>query len=216
MESTAPFWQCPGVEWESLPLVKYESCEEYDRLCDDLIKEYCAAVKGALFSQIKDDTFSLISRYGLPFDVIREWRKKGKGMFLKLTKGEGEEWCDLTNATLLCVLDTATRLYTCGRVTFPAEGVEVAIQSVNEILSCEIQRFVRICHMSPLGEYVLPHVNFVYCTNSPGGTYCMPVWKFQEAMTAFCMGRHARLGNGSVVNCLTEELVRMVFAWEVF
>ena len=84
MSYTAPHWQMSGIIKKEIPLVPYDSFNEYTTLLDGLIKEYSEIVrkwvKGSLI------TPWTVAHYGL---LGNNWG--GEDVFLRLTNGLGTE-----------------------------------------------------------------------------------------------------------------------------
>jgi hypothetical protein len=128
------------------------------------------------------------------------------------------------NAFLVDALDTAARVYvySCGH--FPASEMEEAKPSISNLLCREISLFICDKNINPMGYFCFHHVNF-RCFNRQEDEighngehwHYMPTEKFQEMVTAFAMGRHVRLGSdGCVVSILSNELLRLIFSYEIF
>ena len=227
--STSPFWQKPGRFWELIPEVPYISYKEYDTLTrfaasdySDLIKEVMNTKKetrnNAEFSQIME-----LAYIGLCWDTKHALAAKGKDIFLKLTKGAGCDWCELVNSFLISILDATTRTYV---YLYSKPGI-IREDDFNKVL-CDIcgylqlqaTLFIRDRNINPMGYYSFFYVNFKYYKSSVELDYhCdqnMPIAQFKDIMAAFAMGAHERLGEKSCVAVLDDELMRMVFRFEIF
>lgn len=228
--NTAFFWQMPGMVRKELPLVPYESYSEYEALTDGLVTEYTTMVKQNLENHASDSTLRplYMAHYGLSWNVTRHWMRNGSGIFLKLTKGLGREWCDLMNVYLIDLLNTAARIFV--RARFIDFGVHMAesefdggIGMICDLLDNEIRRFIHHKEINPMMCYSLRRLNFIlYYSDSSDhdlndlNQLFMPIWKFQDIMAAFAMGRHARLGRNCVIGMLDDELIRLIFAFGLF
>jgi hypothetical protein len=233
---TAPFWQPPGVGWETVPLVPYESFTEYRALLQLVLGEYSMMVRRGL--EIGNMQLWSVARYGLSRGVKRHWQRHGKDIFLKLTKGIGSEWCESVNSFLVTSLDTAARVFVFCRVPFPVTGFgnfSESVDDVFDILCRELCLFLHNWDINPNGRYSFYVANFKYyrslseSLNAHGNgesepsddssdDHYMPVGKFQDIMAAFAMGGHARLGagDGCVIGILSDELLRCIFAHGIF
>lgn len=242
LDSTAPHWQYPGVGWESLPLVPYASYKEYEGLVLDLCKGLHRVVGASVAKELElmggDFLWSvslngglnglnglngLDGPIGLSVDLKREWMAAFQAIFLEFTKGEGGAWCDQVAAMLVAILNTFFSAFF-KLQEFPASGFDEMWDKLLHALHVEVECFVRVDRMNPLGLYSFENANFVtsrgyYDYNGYNGIqdlYVMPVGKFQDVMAAFCMGRHARLGGGSAVCALDDDVARLIFTFGLF
>ena len=92
-----------------------------------------------------------------------------------------------------------------------------------DLLDNEIRRFIHHKEINPMMCYSLRRLNFIlYYSDSSDhdlndlNQLFMPIWKFQDIMAAFAMGRHARLGRNCVIGMLDDELIRLIFAFGLF
>ena len=227
--NTASFWQMPGMVRKELPLVPYESYNEYEVLTERLATEYTTMVKKGLEDNVSDSSLRpwYLAHYGLSWNVTRHWMRKGNDIFLKLTKGVGKEWCELMNVFLIDLLDTAVRIFVHTRLIgfgiHLESEFEGGMDPIGDLLECEIRRFIHHKEINPMMCYSLRRLNFIlYYSDSSNhdmndtNQLFMPTWKFQDIMAAFAMGRHARLGKNSLVGMLDDELTRLIFNFRLF
>ena len=215
----APPWQPPGRGWELVPEVPYESYMEFRVLLGELTKGYVELVRAAMERHITGQDLQLwsLAVYGMPWDFRRELCSLGKELFLGLTKGEGADWCELTNNFLVNTLDTTARVYVYSGVCFPETRVSYM---VSETMENEVKRFITYGEISQFGYYSFQFRNFLYYGSSIDEAHAdrhyMPVFKLREIVKAFAMGTHGRLGEGSLVRVLDADLVRLIFSYGVF
>ena len=224
--STSPFWQKPGRDWERIPAVPYESHAEYLKLKGEMIKDYDNLIKEAIDAETKretqDERLLRLAYIGLPWEVKHHLQSKGKDVFLKLTKGTGGEWCNLVNTFLVTILDTATRALVFKSIQYPAAGYEEAVSQLQSYLKKESFLFINDRNMNPMGYFSFFHTNFREYKapftefDDEDSDQMIPMARFQDIMAAFAMGTHARLGAVSWVNLLESDLVRLVFAFDMF
>jgi hypothetical protein len=224
--STSPFWQKPGRDWERIPVVPYESHGEYLKLKGEMIKEYENLIKEAIDAETKretrDERLLRLAYIGLPWEVKQHLQTKGKDVFLKLTKGEGKEWCNLVNTFLVTMMDTATRALVFKSIEYPAVGYDEAVGQLQSYLKKEAFLFINDRNMNPMGYFSFFHTNFrEYRTpftdfDDDDHDQMMPMGRFQDIMAAFAMGTHPRLGAESHINSFEGDLVRLIFAFEMF
>jgi hypothetical protein len=85
-----------------IPLVPFDSYDEYEENLSQLIKKYQEMVKkGANVAQIASRSRIF---QGLSYCVQGHWLEHGKSLFLKLTKGQGEGWCETMNTMVVHAL----------------------------------------------------------------------------------------------------------------
>ena len=223
---TSPFWQKPGRYWELIPEVPYASYEEYVTLTEAASQEYSALIKDSMTLEVEAGKDNIVNQtlnlayIGLPFEVRHIWADKGKDIFLKLTKGVGIEWCELVNTFILCMLDATARTYIQSKLMCPVQGFDEAVADVCIYLQRQAHLFIKDRNLNPMGYYSFYFVNFKYYRSSLDLDYCldhnMPMAQFKQIMAAFAMGGHARLGESSCINVLQDELMRLVFRFEIF
>ena len=223
----APFWQPPGVGWDKVPFVPYESFMEYRSLLNVVFYEYSIMVRQGL--ELGNMQLWSVARYGLSRGVKQHWITHGKDIISKLTKGVGSEWCEFVNLFLVNSLDTTARVFVFCRVPFPVTGFgnfHESVQDIFEILERELSLFLHNWEIGPMGSYSFYLVNFKYyrsISNDAGDSedsdqYYIPIGKFQDIMAAFAMGGHARLGasDNCIVGTLNDEIFRCIFSHGVF
>jgi hypothetical protein len=228
--NNSPFWQKPGRYWELIPLVPYTSYKEYEDLRVQVMQDYTTLIREGMameyieFNNSQNHMLHL-GYIGLMWEVKHLWVSKGKDIFLKLTKGVGTEWCELVNSFLVHQLDTALRTHMYCKLQFPVDGFDTAMQETCDYLLKEANAFIKNRNLNPMGYYSFHFVNFKHYRSSNDqvnygetdlGQFEMPMALFQQIMTAFTMGSHARLGERSCVQMLDAELMRLVFKFEIF
>lgn len=224
--STSPFWQKPGRYWELIPEVPYLSYREYRDLSSSVALEYCRLIKQTMEEEFEDgklNRFDLLlemAYIGLSWNFKHVLADKGPAVLLRLTKGHGSEWCDLINSFLICILDSTTRTYTSTKNLFPVESFEAAIAETCSYLQRQACFFIKERNLNPMGYYSFFYANFKYYKSSEEPDYHetqnMPIQQFKDIMAAFVMGSHERLGAGSCVGMLHDELLRFIFKFEIF
>jgi hypothetical protein len=224
VNKTAPIWQMPGVGWELVPLVPYESFTEYRTLVDEVGDAYSNMVRIGI--ETGNMQLWSVSSYGLSLGVKNHWLNQGSDIFLKLTKGIGRNWCELVNMFLVNTLDTAARVFVYTRVPFPVTGfgdIQESRREIFDILERELRLFIHDWHINPMGYYSFYHTNFIFYRNSSSvieeiDDKYLPINKFQDIMSAFAMGMHERLGGNDncVLKILDGDLLRHIFTYGVF
>ena len=219
------FWQIPGVVWKHLPLVPYESYSEYKTLLDRAIEEYSKMINHSMGESVGDSTMRpwSVAHCGLPGNVTFPWIADGRDIFLKLTKGEGFEWCELMNSLLVHTLDTAARMFVYSRVIefgiHHESEFEEGIKVISELLDSEVKRFMHGMEINPMGSLSLRSLNFIFYRNfyiSDDIDGIIPTGKFQDIMAAFAMGRHPRLGEDGCIGMLDDDLIKFIFNFDNF
>lgn len=225
-DSTAPFWQAPGVGWESVPVVPYESFAEFRSLLNDVVDSYAKMVREGL--EVGVMQLWSVSRYGLSVGVKSHWLRYGVDIMQRLTKGVGREWCESVNFFLVNTLDTTARVFVFCRVPFPVTGFgdfRDSVQDIFDVLERELCLFMHNWNIHPMGTYSFYLANFRYYRSLSAGSsgfdddcHYLPMGKFQDIMAAFAMGIHPRLGSNQdcVVSVLNDELLRCIFTHGVF
>jgi hypothetical protein len=241
VKNTAPIWQAPGAGWERVPLVPYESFGEFKALLREFIDEYNRIVSKVLDDNVGDRNMQLdfMACYGLSWDVKHQLIREGTTAFLKLTKGVGKGWCELVSVFLVHILSTAARVFVFSGIPCPTTGFDTFEKSkgeISDLLDREICLFVHDMDINPMRYYSFHRVNFKRYRNNkshPRAKYStdncseedsdvdeyIPTGKFQDIMTAFAMGRHARLGaasSGCAVGMLTDDLIKLIFTYNIF
>ncbi len=125
-----------------IPLVPFESYDEYEENVRQLIKKYQAMVKrGANIAQISSRSRIF---QGLSFGVQGHWLEHGKRLFLELTKGQGEGWCDTMNTMVVHALDTSVRVFVQTRdlMNYPVTGSAEDQAIVDTMLKRETERAI--------------------------------------------------------------------------
>jgi hypothetical protein len=215
-------WSMPGMAWELVPEVPFEDYEEYRALLDAAVDEYVLMVASSLGGIDFSGRFVVCSlgNYGVPWDVKRLWGKGGTEVLLRLTKGHGREWCELANQFLAYGLDSVLRLhFGNGVVDAMEEGIAREVMGIAlRAMANEVQFFMHRRGLNPVGFFTFHHRNFrlARCECVDPNAQYLPVGRVREMQVAFGMGRHARLGEGSLVGLLHPELMRLVFAEGVF
>ena len=105
-----------------IPLVPFDSYDEFEDNLRQLIKKYQGMVKkGAHIAQISSRSRIF---QGLSFRVREHWLEQGKSLFLELTKGRGEDWCETMNTMVVHALDTSVRVFVQTRdlMNYPVTG----------------------------------------------------------------------------------------------
>ena len=225
------FWQTPGDRWEQTPLVLYTSFSEYRCRVNELLTNYTQLIRHTLDLYTHDPTLNpwLMEHTGLPLCISRRWLQEGKQLMLRLTKGADAQWCYTTNACLVNRLKSAAMAYMCALQVFQDARFATVKPSITRRLRKELRFFVIQRNLNTLNAYPLQHKNFKYC--GVGGetladeqerlaadTLYVPTAQFQTMVVAFAMGTHARLGGerGCCVGLLHEELLRLVFSFQIF
>ena len=90
-----------------VPVVPYASYSEYEEMLESLIVAYEAMVVDAFSG--RDACWSRYSE-AISRDIEEYWWKHGRELFLKFTKGMGDDWCDTMNTMVVHVLGTAIRV----------------------------------------------------------------------------------------------------------
>jgi hypothetical protein len=214
------FTKMSGIRWEMVPLVPYESYAEYQVLVNDVIEGYSKMIKDSF--EYTEIDLSSMSSYGLSLDLKYHWNKQGSNLLLKLTKGEGVEWCKLVNACLVDGLSTSVRVFVGYSIQFPASGFDEVKLSITSLLQREINFFTCNRNFNPIGYHIFHHVNFIYYRSSSDDlgsfdAFLMPTSMFRSIIIAFAMGTHSRLGTvDCVVGVLSDNLLRLIFSYGVF
>jgi hypothetical protein len=224
--NTSALWQKPGRYWELIPEVPYTSYAEYKSLTAEVVVEYSSLIRTSMYTELQEIKQNLVNHVfdlayiGLSWELRQKWVDKGPQIILKLTKGTGRDWCELVNSFLVCALDSATRAYVQGKAEFPVDGFDAAMADVCTYLQQQARIFIKDRNLNPMGYYSFFYVNFKYYKSSLELDYeesqNIPMAKFKQIMLAFVMGGHDRLGEGSCVAMLDDELMRLIFKFEIF
>ena len=203
-----------------IPLIPYESHEEYEELLLDLKNNYMKMVqKGIDLANLP----GWCSYYcGLSLGVRGHWLENGTGLYLKLTKGLGKEWCDTVNTFVVHSLDTALRvmIQTHGILGRNMRGTQNDKTLISLMFKREVPMVIRDDSTDPNLMYSFEHVNFEYIMSwdddMMDDAYYCPRVKFQEMQLSFVMGLHSRLGNNSIVRILSDEMTKLIFSDQIF
>ncbi len=158
---------------------------------------------------------------GLSHGIRGHWLENGLELYLKLTKGSGKDWCDTVNTFVVHSLDTALRVLikTHELLGKDMQGTQNDKALISSMFKREVNSAIRDHDIDPNVMYSFEHVNFEYIVrldedNDNG--YFYPMVKFQEMKLSFAMGMHSRLGNGSAVRILCEEMMKLIFSDQIF
>ena len=238
---TTQLWMFPSDSdgWKTIPLVPYESYHEYQILSEECIHNYCNMVEEVLTKLKKNSTLrpKSVSFYGFLWGVKSLWIDEGKMVFLKLTKGMGEEWCETVSVYFADVLDTATRVFIKHDIRFESISFETEFEEfqdeIFDFLRNEIAFHIQNRdNLNPFDiKYSFERVNFTFYSaiysyhpteNNGGFKNCdknygmMPIGKFQDIVCAFAMGTHVRLGINSQLRILDNDILQTIFCYEIF
>jgi len=203
-----------------IPLVPYESIEEYEDLLDEFQRDYKEMIKGIIHPSYLGEWCYI---QGLDYDTEEHLMEHGIELFLKLTKGKGVHWCKKMNNMVCCALKTTIRVY-----------VEIR-ESVGYPMTREFDKnkFILLSLLKKEVSHVIQN-DWIYNTENIGGLsvenfksitvfsdehykkYYYPIQKFQDMQLAFAMGLHERLGKDSSVNMLHNEMVPFIFSDIIF
>ena len=194
-----------------IPLVPYESEDEYRKLLSELTIEYQQMVETSL--NLADWRDWLCVHYrGL--GARYHWHEHGEKIFLKFTKGKGIKWCEMVNGMLIYSLDTAVRV--CIRthewLGEPMSGDENDKIILSEVLEKEISINTDMCDgFTILEEFHDKNFKYLYSESHNNDGYHIPIQKYQDLQLTFVMGLHSRLGQNSPAQGLSNEIVQLIF-----
>jgi hypothetical protein len=210
----------PHHESSLIPIVPYESYEEYEALLKSLVEEYQDMVAEGV-------RLARMERWcrwheGLSFEVQSHWGHHGIDLFLKLTKGQGKEWCDTMSTMVLQALDTAVRVMVMTReeMGIPMLGTENDRHRIAALLKRETALFF----YNHVDGSELEDRNFEavylsdYWHNYDDEKYRLgkfTIAHIQNMKLAFAMVSHKRLGDSAAGRVLSCDLMRniLVNAW---
>jgi len=203
-----------------IPLVPYESKEEYTTLLYELKNEYNQMV------QIGINKACLrgwcLFHHGLSWGVKSHWMEHGTKLFLKLTKGNGIQWCETVNTLVVHSLDTAVRV---GIEIFEwhdnsMTGTEEDKKILSKLLEREVSCAIADDNVSPNNMDSFYDENFkcytMWSCKNDNEVYYYPIQKFKDIQLAFVMGQHGRLGKDSSVSMLSKEMITLIFSDRMF
>lgn len=200
-----------------IPDVPYDSFEEYEEMRGTLIREYLEMVThGVSIAHVR----SWCTFYGEISDGIRgHWDLHGRPLFMKFTKGLGEDWCTTMNTMVVQSLNTAVRvmMQTLARIGLPMHGSEWDRRTLSELLRRELTLAIYDSNICPNSLYVFEQRNFQYMLTEDelDGEY-VPWAQIRAKMLAFAMGSHARLGQSSGARVLGDDMVKMIMRLYVY
>ena len=200
-----------------IPLIPYESREEYEELLLELKDNYMKMVQDGVNS-----AGWCGGHGGLSLGVKGYWIENGTELYLKLTKGLGKEWCDTVNSLVVHSLDTALRvmIQTHGILGRNMLGTQNDKTLISSMFKREVPMVIRDDSIDPNLMYSFEHVNFEYIMSwdddMMDDAYYCPRVKFQEMQLSFVMGLHSRLGHSSIVRILSDEMTKLIFSDAMF
>jgi hypothetical protein len=199
---------------EFVPVVPFASYQEYEDMLDSLIREYQAMVvhdseRTARWGDMMN---------GVEWIVRSRWLEQGELLFLKLTKGQGKEWCDSMNQMVVHALHTAVRVLVQTRKQMN-RPLSPALSSnlwdklvVSALLKRETEYAIADRRESPNNMYDLECQNFRFILNNEDGGDYLPVGQVQDMNLAFAMLSHPRLGCAATGRILGYDTIKLVLA----
>jgi len=202
-----------------VPIVPYESIEEYEDLLSEFQRDYKEMVKGIIHSSHLGEWCYI---QGLDYDAEEHLMEHGIELFLKLTKGKGVHWCKKMNNMVCCALKTTIRVYVEIRESVGYQMTREFDENkliLSSLLEKEVSHVIQDDWICTENIGCLRFENFKSITvfsDENYKKYYYPIQKFQDMQLAFIMGLHERLGKDSSVNMLHNEMVPFIFSDIIF
>lgn len=177
-----------------IPVVPYESYEEYERLLGAAVEEYCGMVDVFLREACVDTWCRFFQ--GLSWGARDFFAQNGVEVFFKMTKGHGRGWCVLMNQMVLQSLDVAVRNMVQSHLRL---GCRIGGTDADKAyVALVMLREVRLAIADPCSTFnnmsAFHDANFTIVAPWDDPSPAMPVGKVQDMKLAFAMGAHRRLG----------------------
>jgi hypothetical protein len=188
------------------PRVKYESVDELVRLCVVVVEEYTKQVD-ALVQEIWNEKhvqkrWSGYDRLMLGIFSFEEVLQTQMQTTLASTKKRGAIYACTMHRELCLRLDSANREY----IHSTAEPDRTHLASVLHRVLTDAVLMGRTSHLMRLLTQ-----NFFRCTDATGDAWLIcPRHKLCGYTMAVCMSQHRRLGAGSEIHALPEDILRTV------
>ena len=182
-----------------VPVVPYASYSEYEEMLESLIVAYEAMVLGAVTPRRVASWCGYWE--GTSPSCEGHWQEHGHELFLKFTKGLGDDWCDTMNTMVVHALGTAVRVLI---QTLRMRGMEMdGDYDDQEHIRGLLKRETRLA-IADEGEafnhmYTFEDRNFRSIWGDDDTDECakIPIAQWQAMQLGFCMINHERLGCGS-------------------
>ena len=199
---------------EFVPVVPFASYSEYEDMLASLIQEYQAMVvhdseRTALWGDMMN---------GVEWIVRSRWLEQGELLFLKLTKGQGKEWCDTVNTMVVHALHTAVRVLVqtrrqMNRPLSPSPSSNLWDKLVvSALLKRETEYAIADRRESPNNMYEFEDRNFRLIYDDNDECCYLTVAQVQAMNLAFAMLDHPRLGCAAAGRILGYDTIKLVLA----
>ena len=205
-----------------VPVVPFESFEEYDTKLCELIDAYGKMVEQTVRNEDEDVGSIFGDHHILRWSVRARWLDAGLDLFLTLTKGLGKDWCQTINTMVVHNLETAYRIF--AEFCEQSGNPHVPIVPLARLLKREVGMAIANPRVSPNNMCLFEEANFQYVHLSPPGWMYdpeiqgdhLPAGKVLAMKLAFAMAMHARLGAASGARILCKDNVKMILSDEIF
>lgn len=209
-----------------IPIVPYDSYEEYETMLKTLVQEYQRMVEEG----VRLARMDIWCRWhkGLSRGVESHWLQEGTELYLKLTKGQGKEWCDTMNNMVVHALDTAVRVMVMTReeMGHPMHGSENDRRKIAVLLKRETMLAISDLDCSAINLTLFYEKNFQcfllseFQLDDDGERTCLgpfPISHIQDMKLAFAMLSHKRLGESTAGRVLNSDLMKkiLVDVWNI-
>ena len=201
-----------------VPVVPYSSYSEYEEMLGNLVVAYEAMAVDAVTPRRAVVWCGYFEGVGHGAEV--HWLEHGHELFLKFTKGLGDEWCGMMNTVVVHALCTAVRVLI---ETYRTVGVRTMDGSYEDqelirgLLRRETRRaIVDRWRPSANNMYLFRRSNFHKIWHSVCGEDELfgfdeiPVAQWQAMQLGFCMINHDRLGCAAAGNGLSCDVVKLI------
>jgi hypothetical protein len=237
--TTTQFWMFPSEshDWKQIPLVPFESYQEYETCLEFLSQRYADMVVKVLVDIIHHNTSIdgnatlrpwSIKCFGFPRNVRSHWIHEGEILLLEFTKGLGDEWCNVVSVHVSQTLNTAIKTFVKHSPAFQTitpfgTHIEEYKSDIFRFLHEEVTDYIKEGALNPFDRtYTFERVNFTYYNES---CWMMPIGQFQAIMLAFAMGTHNNCNEDEdepepTSNCLVRllpfDLLQIIFRRDIF
>ena len=200
-----------------VPVVPYSSYSEYEEMLEDLIVAYEDMVVDAVTP--RSSVLWCRVFLGVSHGAEMHWLEHGHKLFLKFTKGLGDEWCGMMNTVVVHALCTAARVLI---ETYKTVGVRSMDGSYEdqELIRGLLRRETRCAisgrNCSPNNMYSFEDRNFHKIWHSEEGEDGLfeadeiPIAQWQAMQLGFCMINHDRLGCAAAGKGLSCDVVKLI------
>jgi hypothetical protein len=199
---------------EFIPLVPYNSYEEWKEMLKILIVSYQAMVEEGV-SRCKIRNWCCYYE-GISDGAKQFWELHGRDLFLEFTKGYGKDWCITMNKMIIHSLDTAVRVFiqTVDMLGYRMSGSLDDKMEISSLLYKEVEKAIANPNEDPNNMTLFMERNFqdVWASNEMMEVVWLPIAKVQEMKLAFAMLGHPRLGRSAVCGALSCDVIKLILS----